>query len=458
MSRDKKLISGSFVARAARWAGVDRTLLYTVIARCWSVTAGPVSLLFIATFLTTEEQGYYFTFWSVLGLWVFFDLGLSFVVTQFASHERAALRLTNGCMEGDGVALSRLASLMRLALRWYGVSALLMIVCVLPAGIAFFSRYEEHGTSVNWMLPWTLVVITAAANLLVGPFVAILEGSGLMRDTALMRLLQGITANLLFWMAMLSNARLYSTVVLSGTMAIFSAVWIVTRHRAFFAGLMRTRDEAGRIRWRTEIWPFQWRFAISWMTSYFMFQIFNPLLFATRGAEVAGQMGSSLMVTTAIAIFAYSWINTKAVDYGSFVAVRDFERLDHVFRISLIQSTVVIVALSAAFFSVAEYLRWAGHPLSERLLPPLPLFLLIVATILNHLVGAQAAYLRAFKREPFLGIFACMAISTAITSLLLTRPFGASGMMAGLVASVGTIGIGFGTLVFTRVRQSLRDL
>jgi len=54
--------------------------------------AGPVGLYLIATFLTKSEQGYYYTFGSVLGLTVFFELGLSYVIIQFTSHEMAGLK------------------------------------------------------------------------------------------------------------------------------------------------------------------------------------------------------------------------------------------------------------------------------------------------------------------------------------------------------------------------------
>src|SRR6185436_6164222 len=118
----------------------------------------------------------YYTFWSVLGLWVFFDLGLGLVIVQFASHERAALRLENGRMTGDPRAKERLASLLHLALRWYGSAGLAMLSVVLPAGLLFFSRFRSAGTAhIDWMLPWILVTITGTINLMIGPLTSILE-------------------------------------------------------------------------------------------------------------------------------------------------------------------------------------------------------------------------------------------------------------------------------------------
>jgi hypothetical protein len=446
-----------FISALAERFGITRALVYTVLGRSWSVLAGPVSLLFVGRFLTKDEQGFYYTFWSVLGLWVFFDLGFSLIIVQFASHERAAFRVMDGRIVGEERARQRMASLYRLALRWYGWAGVLMVTIILPAGLIFFSHYRPPDVHVNWALPWTLVVLSTAANVVMGPLASILEGSGMFQDIALMRLLQAMTANLLLWVALLAGGALYAAVVLNGTMAVFTIAWIFLRHRRFFGDLSSIRPGGGEISWRTEIWPFQWRFAMSWMTGYFTFQVFNPILFASEGPRVAGQMGMSLMVTTAIWLFAQAWINTRAVDFGAMVASRNFDTLDHIFRNVLVQSTAVVLTLSTAVMAGVEVLRHMGHPLAERLLPPLPLLILMVATVLNHVVSAEATYLRAFKREPFVIVFPPIFVITSIGSLVVARRFGATGMVTVLAVAMAVVGIGGGTMLFVARRRQWRE-
>jgi hypothetical protein len=439
-------------AIAARF-GITRALVYAVLARTWSVLAGPVSLVFIGRFLSSDEQGFYYTFWSILGLWVFFDLGLSLVIVQFASHERASLQHVDGRMTGGARARQRLASLLRLALRWFSAAGLLMIVAVLPAGLIFFGYYRPAGAHVAWVIPWILLAVTSTINLLVGPFAAILEGSGFFQNIALMRLLQAMTANVLLWIVLAMGGKLYAAVALNGAMAVFSSTWIVVRYGRLFRDLWSLPPEGEGIHWRDEIWPFQWRFAVSWMTSYFMFQLFNPILFAGSGPREAGQMGMSLMVTTAIAMFAQAWVNTRAVDFGAMVAAGRFDTLDRVFRNTLWQSTFVVIVLSGAALAGVELLRWIGHPLAERILSPLPLAILMLATVLNHIVSTEAAYLRAFKREPFLVVFLPICVVTLLGSIAVVHRFGATGMVSVLAAAVLIIGIGGGTRLFAIRRR-----
>ena len=59
--------------------------------------------------------------------------------------------------------------------------------------------------------------------------------------------------------------------------------------------------------------------ASSWLCGYFIYQLFNPVLFAYKGAVVAGQMGMSLSLANALRSVAVSWINTKAAPFGALI-------------------------------------------------------------------------------------------------------------------------------------------
>ena len=114
-------------------------------------------------FLTPTQQGYYSTFGSFMGLQIFFELGLSLVLMQFASHERAGLEWTpQRTLAGDPVAKARLASLLRRGLVWYGVMALLVLLVVFPAGMVFFHHYAQAGTPVAWQGPWLFLSVGVA--------------------------------------------------------------------------------------------------------------------------------------------------------------------------------------------------------------------------------------------------------------------------------------------------------
>jgi len=130
-------------ARGREWArhglGLDRAAVFTVLARGWASASGLVTIALIAHFLSAAQQGYYYTYASLIALQMVFELGFSQVVMQLASHERAHLAITsNGAITGSEVAHARLASVLQTSVRWYGVGALMLAIVLIPAGLHFF--------------------------------------------------------------------------------------------------------------------------------------------------------------------------------------------------------------------------------------------------------------------------------------------------------------------------------
>jgi hypothetical protein len=436
--------------------GLTPAVVNSVLTRAWSVLAGPISLVFVAHFLSREEQGFYYTFWSVVGLQIVFELGFSIVISQFASHERANLRLVDGRMIGDPRSHQRLASLLRLSVKWYSVAAVSMTAVLLPAGLLFFSRYGGGNAAVSWSKPWILVAMLTGCNLMLIPVSALLEGAGQIEDVTRMRLLQLMTTNVLVWISQAAGARLYSAVILSAAMTTFSACWLVIRHRILLLDLWQGATDVHPIDWRSEVWPFQWRMAVSYVSAYLIFQVINPIVFASRGAVEAAQMGMSLMVVIAISTFATAWINARAVDYGALIAARRFEELDGIFRASLWQSTGAMGLMSSVFLGVVILLRAIHHPIAERLLTPLPLALFLLGIVFNHIFNAEGAYLRAFKREPFMWVTMIIATLGVGGSLLVAKRYGSLGISAVFAIVMLVVATGGGTGIFLRARASWR--
>ena len=73
--------------------GIDKSIAYSSGARIVQGFTGVGSMFFISTFLTGVEQGFYFTFGSILALQVFFELGLTGIMTQYVAHEASHLTL-----------------------------------------------------------------------------------------------------------------------------------------------------------------------------------------------------------------------------------------------------------------------------------------------------------------------------------------------------------------------------
>src|SRR6202040_761144 len=102
----------------------DRAVVFTILARGWTSLAGVGTLALIARFLSPPEQGYYYTFYSLVALQIVFELGFSVVILQTASHEAAHLTIAaDGTITGPVAAHARLASVLQKSVRWYSIAA-----------------------------------------------------------------------------------------------------------------------------------------------------------------------------------------------------------------------------------------------------------------------------------------------------------------------------------------------
>ena len=440
----------------ARAGGIDQSVGYTALARAWSAAAGLGTLLCIAHFLTSAEQGFYYAFSSLIGLQVFFELGLTFVLLQFASHEKARLNwLPDGTLDGEPNARRRLGSLLRLALKWYGVVSLLVLVAVLPIGSYFFLRQSAAAPEVHWQAAWAGVVLMTAGSLFVSPAFAIMEGCGRVGEVARMRTWQAILSNLALWICLAFGGGLFAVVCYAATNLILELTWVWLRYRRFFADLLKQSGGQVGVDWRREIWPFQWRIAVSWLSGYFMFQLFTPIAFALYGPKTAGQVGMSLSITAAISAIAIAWVTTKSAPFGSLIANREFGMLDSMFTRAFRQSMLVAVCGGMAVWLAAYILRLGHFALARRMLGPLPLGVLLLTAILNQVVASEAIYLRAFKKEPFLGISMMNGCLVVLSAYGLGKAYGPIGMMSGYFL-VSLLGLVCGTWIFLDRRKSWR--
>jgi hypothetical protein len=443
------------VVGLAKRLGVDRAIAYTLIGRAWSFIAGPITILLVGGFLTPEEQGYYYTFGSIVGLQIFFELGLSSVLVQFASHEMAELHWTkDGRLEGSKQHKFRLVTLLQKAARWYSALAAVVFLVLLTAGIVFFSRAHAD-SSVAWSGAWIWTVTAVAAALLTAPIISVLEGCGLVTEIARVRALHQLATSLLVWSMLVAGGRLFAAPIPPTVGLLLGIGWLLYTKRPFLRDVFSLRaSEHPAINWKLEIWPVQWRIAVSGISGYFIFSLFAPVLFAFQGPVAAGQVGMSMMISNSISALALSWISTKAAPFGTLIARRRFVELDHLFFPALWKSLGIVVLCASGFWLVAWGLYQSEHPFRQRLLAPAPLVFLLVTGIANHIVAALAIYLRAHKREPYLILSVASAVLIGASSYILGRFYDATAMLAGAAIITLVVGLGGGTAIFLGMRRA----
>ncbi|HPM81134.1 MAG TPA: hypothetical protein PLF81_10555 [Candidatus Anammoximicrobium sp.] len=393
---------------------VDQAVFYALCLRGWQFLAGPVSVVLIGLFFTPETQGFYYTFASLMALQTFFELGFSIVVINVSSHEWLHLRLDEGGrIVGDMDALSRLASLVRLLFRWYGIAAFLFLVLVGLGGHIFLSRQAD--AAVAWRGAWVGLVVIQAGLLWSLPFTVLLEGCGQMAIVNRYRLYGAVTANAAVWTSILLGAGLWTAVAAAAGRWLWDLTLLLVRYRRFFQSC-RQASTSSQLSWKTDLWPMQWRLAVGGVLSYFAFSLFTPVMFDYHGPAVAGQMGMTWQLVTVIQAVALAWVQARTPLFGRLIAKQDYRELDRVFfRLTWI--SLVVAVVGAAALSLAVWGLYACEfRLALRLLEPFPTALFLLAIVCYHVPNCQAFYLRAHKRESLflLGVVASLLIGAGV--------------------------------------------
>jgi O-antigen/teichoic acid export membrane protein len=445
--------ASTFLNRLKHLVGLDRAIAYTVLARGWSGISGLLTVALIARNLSPAEQGYYYTFGSLVALQIVFELGFSVVILQLATHEVAHLEIRpDGSVAGPHAQHSRLASVLRKAVKWYSVASLLMACVLIPSGWHFFTTGPAAYSDVHWRLPWICVVLASSVTFQIDPIFSFMEGCGYVARVARTRLAQSVVGGLLAWSALLLHHGLFAPALLIAGQAIAGLFWLGS-HRRLLVGLARHPVGQHAIDWWTEVWPFQWRMAVSFACGYFIFQLFNPVLFRYWGPAEAGRMGMSLSLSNAIGGIAISWINTKAAPFGAMIARREFARLDSIFFRTLLQ-TLALALLGALTVWIAVLVMNHRHmPFARRVLPPLPFALLLISMLLSQIINSWALYLRAHKQEKFLVNSVIGAVCLSLSTYFLGRRFGALGMTWGQVSIGVFVGLTTGFYTFSKYRK-----
>lgn len=428
----------------ARRVEMDRAVLYALLARIWGFAAGPITAILIATKFTPTTQGFYYTFGSILALKTFAELGIGFAITQFASHEWVNLRIGESRkIEGDPNSLSRLANLAQIAIKWYSIASVIVIVGLSIGGYVFFLQSPTQ--NVSWKIPWISLCVLTGINLFTVAIWSLLEGCNQVSNVYFYRFFHGLLGSLTAWCAILLGAELWTASIVSSVGLIYAGIFLRRKYWEFFKSLLLIKLEGSRLSWVTEILPFQWRIALSWISGYFLFSLFTPVLFHYHGPVVAGQMGMTWSLTSALSSIGGAWIAPRIPQFGMLVAQKRYAEMDRLFwRLMIIITGITILGATALWLLVFG-LNYYDHFLSHRLLPILPTGIFLIATVMHTSSMPMSYYLMAHKKMPNFYVAVFSGIMCGIGTLILGKYYSAVGVS---IAYLSTYIVAFPCIVY----------
>jgi hypothetical protein len=425
-----------FFKRLANKIGIDKAILFTSSSTLIGALGNVVSAILIIKFLTIEEQGFYYTFGSIAAIQIFFELGLNGIITQFVAHENAKLQWDGEVIKaGDEKNKSRLSSLLHFCIKWYLFFSTILIFVLIITGIYFFKSYSFHNNQTNWISPWVLLAISTSFNLLISPIVAFIQGLGRVKEIANFQLIAQVLRLIIIFASLLLGFKLYVLGIGNLVLFITMLISVTTKFRVQLIGIWKVKN-IEKVDYFKEIFPYQWKIALSWLSGYFIFQLFNPVLFATEGPKVAGQMGLTLTALNGILTLSFAWMSTKIPLFSNLIAQKNYLKLDVIFNRSLKQSIFINSALLIFFYTFIFFLKNLNIKLNntliyDRFIPIMPMFFMMCTILINLIVSSWAIYLRCHKQEPYLINSIVAGVLSTVSITMLGKYYGLSGISAG---------------------------
>jgi len=372
--------------------------------RLWQAISGAITIIFIPFCLTRIEQGYYYAFASLLSAQVLFELGMGQVVVYSISHEFFGIQSSvNQEYSTTAAQLTRFSALLGLISNWYKNAACLFAIIVGIFGVWFLGRKPEL-TSSDWIGPWIFSVVFTSLNLYCGALFSSLEGMGQVSAISIVRLKQSVIGHFVMWFLLYCGLGLWAFLAVPAVAAFYSAVFL--RRSVVLQQFLRIRCDADNGIYKSqimsEIFSFQWRIAVSWISGYLVFNLMVPTVFSRFGAIQAGKIGLSMAVFSAVLTVGMSWVNAKSSIFGSLVARQDFRCLNKTFiKFSMLSigfvsiSCVMLIALITLFQGI-------GYGLATRFVDVSVAVEISALTISNSIIFSAATYLRSHKEEPMM--------------------------------------------------------
>ncbi|MCG9707162.1 hypothetical protein, partial [Photobacterium damselae] len=375
--------------------GIDKTIFYMLMTRGFGAISSFVTILMLGVFLTKSEIGYYYTFASIIGLQVFFELGFSVVLRQYMSHLNANVIFYNNLPFTTELNRGDIISLYVFSKKWYFKLAIVLAFFLLLSGWLFFNN---ELSDVNWKFPWLCLTILTAISLTYTPILSTIESLGFVLEVSKLRYIQILISSVISWIVIYFGGGLYCTLVMPIVTIVVNFFWI-NKHFKKLLLFFNTKHTTNR-KWFSEMFEMQGKVAISWVFGYLIFQIINPISFKLYGSEISGQIGLTLSIFSLMLNMSLSWINTKMPYWGRLIAKKEAGIFYKLFLETLKQSSVFLIFIEMFFILFVFFIvKKIDLSFYEKLLPIDLMLLLAITMISRHVVGSIGYYIRVHKKE-----------------------------------------------------------
>ena len=398
----------------------DKDLINTAINQLYRLISGPLMLFFIPLYLTQIEQGYWYTFTSVAALAVFADLGFSNIILQFAAHEFAFLKFNNNAtVYGEEIHLRKLADFFRFSVKWLCKITLIVFPIIVIVGYFFIKQKSDE--QINWILPWFIYSVSSALVFVNSSLLSFFEGCNSVAKVQGIRFKITVFTSLTVLTGLFFEIKLFALALSLLVSALLGSCLIYKNYRLLILQLWKL-SAVMFYSWNQEFFSLIWRYALSWCSGYFIYNLFVPLTFSYHGVIEAGKVGFTISAWGAVSSISTVWLSSKIPMMNILISKKEWIKVWGLLKNVLFKVCFTYFIIGCGFFLV-YFLFYKEIFLFERLADSFMLVNLFLCNFLQLFIITFATYLRAHKKEPLVLASILQAIFIAVSTYYIVNNY-----------------------------------
>ena len=370
-------------------------------------------LLLVPFFLTPRGQGLWFTIMSLGALLIFFaDLGFAIIITQFAAHEFAHLRLlSSGCIEGSEENLKKLADLLYFCVTQIKYVALFLFPVILVINFSILSYKTDYH---EWLISWILYNLATGLLFANNIFLSFIEGCDQIVASQKIRVKAMGSSIIVTGVGLALHADLFVLGIAAMISSVLTSILLYQHFGVTFRYLLKHR---GYYRWSKEIYSLLRKYAGSLVSGYFTFQCVTLLALNFYGPIAAGKVGLSVMIWTTLMGISNVWLTVNVPRINMHVSRQEYLALNLLFRKALKRATMTYLG-GGLVFGVLYFTFGDNFYLFKRIVSINSMMLIAIGWFGQILVNAMTVYIRAHKEEALLINSIATAVYIFITTIM----------------------------------------
>ncbi|MFC3121274.1 hypothetical protein [Agaribacter flavus] len=383
----------------------DRVAALSFFTSLIRVLGGPITIIMVSSMLSTEEMGFYFTFFSFVVMAQLFEVGVGFVLKQYYSHD---------CKYDENKNLTQMSAelcghLLKFSIQWYACLTILYTVVLIPLGYLY---YADYSGDIEWELPYIVLICCVAIRIFSNVLDSYLDG---MQHQVLLnkaRLFSSLSMSVTIWICIYSGLELFSLAISQAiSVLVFISILYTFRTKFIDEIQLKLSDYSFKTQFK-RIFPLLGKTSVVWFFGYFFWNGFTLLGFKLYGAEIGGLIGLSIALAKGGYDVANSFLMNQRTMIANNIANNKFEQAYSIFVKYFSFSLMVLVLGYSGFFVVKSI--FPSFYLFDKILQVHDLVSIFGFYLMILYMTGVNNFVRAYKIEPFIYMSIYNALSVCL--------------------------------------------